>query len=492
MPKNILVYNSLSKQKELFKSLVPGKVGLYVCGPTLYGDIHIGNLRTILSFDMIYRFLLSQGYEVRYVRNITDAGHLVDENGQEHDRVSVHAKLNNVEPMELVKKYTVNFHHMLRVYNALEPNIEPTATGHIMEQLDIIRTIIKNGYAYEKNGSVYFDIHAFIKDHPYGTLSGRNIDDLLQETRELDGQDEKKFFADFSLWKSVGPDALQSWNTEFGPGGPGWHIECTAMSTKYLGQTFDIHGGGMDLKFPHHEAEIAQSLAFCGKSPANYWLHANMLTVNGDKMSRSKGTSIHPLEIIQGTTNVFEKPYEAMVVRFLMLQTHYASTLDLTEKGLQAAEKGYLRLREAYLALLSMSLDDSSDSPSAHQTEIEEALKNAELAMCDDFNSAKALSYLFELIPLINKAKHEGLVLSKSDIEALKVGFKWMLEDIFGLTFEAPQSDSLSKVIEMLIEMRHRARADKNFALSDSIRDNLKTVGILLKDGKQGTEWSIA
>ena len=405
------IYNSLSGKKEEFKPIIAGKVGMYVCGPTLYSEPHMGNMRTFINFDMIYRFLLKLGYQVKYVRNITDAGHITNSAGDAVDSIGRAARLEQVQSLEIVYKYNVKFQDLQRIYNMLPPSIEPTATGHIQEQIEIIEKIIENGFAYVVNGSVYFDVRAYSEKHEYGILSGRKIDELAEETRDLNAQDEKKFFADFALWKKANPDDMQIWRSPWGDGNPGWHIECTAMSTKYLGDQFDIHGGGMDLKFPHHEDEIAQSCGSVGCNPSNYWMHANMLNVNGQKMSKSLGNYFLPMEIVEGTTNVFEKPYAPAVIRFCMMQAHYRSTLDFTPDSLNAAEKGFSRLAEAMETLEKL---ETSESSSADVKGMVEGFYNA---MNDDFNAPILIANLFEAVTFINTVASGNAQISASDLE---------------------------------------------------------------------------
>ena len=487
---HLKVYNTLSSDKQDFKPLHEGRIGMYVCGPTVYSNVHLGNVRTFMSFDVIYRYLLHLGYNVRYVRNITDAGHLTDDGNVENDRFVKQSKLEKLEPMEIVQKYTVDFHKVLDTFNFLPPTIEPTATGHILEQIELTEKLIEHGFAYESNGSVYFDVQAYnAKGLNYGELSNRNIEELLANTRDLDGQTEKKNPQDFALWKNASPQHIMRWNSPWGAGFPGWHLECTAMSTKYLGETFDIHGGGMDLKFPHHECEVAQSKAGYGHSPVRYWMHTNMLTMNGLRMSKSTGNYILPMELVNGNNDFFEKPFHPNIVRFCFLQAHYRSVLDISNEAMLASEKGFNRMAEAYknLANLSTSANSSLDINSWKQSCYD--------AMNDDFNSPILIAQLFEGVRYINLIKEEKETVSEEDLATLKSTFSNFLVDVLGLNFNSESSSSnsnkLDGVVNMLIEMRNEARANKNWALSDEIRDRLLALGIQLKDGKEGTSFSV-
>jgi cysteinyl-tRNA synthetase len=480
------IYNSLSKQKEVFKPITEGFVGMYVCGPTVYSNVHLGNLRTFMSFDVIYRYLKFLGYKVRYVRNITDAGHLESDDVTE-DRFAKKARLEQVEPMEVVQKYTVDFHNVLNTYNLLPPNIEPTATGHIVEQIQMIEDILKSGNAYEVNGSIYFDVVKYNEKHHYGILSGRNIDEAIHNTRELDGQSDKRNPQDFALWKKAEPQHLMKWNSPWGEGFPGWHLECSTMSTKYLGEQFDIHGGGMDLKFPHHECEIAQSVACHGTAPVHYWMHANMLTLNGQKMSKSTGNYILPAEIYEGGNSVLSKAFSPAVVRFFMLQAHYRSILDFSSDALEAAEKGYTRLMEGIKLLGSLKTSATS------QVDMTSWKKSCFDAMNDDFNSPILIAQLFEGVKYINQINDGTLQISAADLEILKATLEGFVKEVLGIESTDNKQDSgkLDGVIEMLIMMRNQARVDKNWALSDEIRDKLLAIGIQLKDSKEGTTYLI-
>jgi cysteinyl-tRNA synthetase len=480
------IYNSLSKQKEVFKPITEGFVGMYVCGPTVYSNVHLGNLRTFMSFDVIYRYLKFLGYKVRYVRNITDAGHLEADDVTE-DRFAKKARLEQVEPMEVVQKYTVDFHNVLNTYNLLPPNIEPTATGHIVEQIQMIQDILKSGHAYEVNGSIYFDVVKYNEKHHYGILSGRNIEEAIHNTRELDGQSDKRNPQDFALWKKAEPQHLMKWNSPWGEGFPGWHLECSTMSTKYLGEQFDIHGGGMDLKFPHHECEIAQSVACNGTAPVHYWMHANMLTLNGQKMSKSTGNYILPAEIYEGGNAVLSKAFSPAVVRFFMLQAHYRSILDFSSDALEAAEKGYSRLMEGMKLLHSLktSVNSSMDIIGWKQSCLD--------AMNDDFNSPILIAQLFEGVKYINQINDSSAQISAEDLADLKATLEGFVKDVLGIASTEGKQDSskLEGVVEMLIAMRNQARADKNWALSDEIRDQLLALGIQLKDSKEGTTFTL-
>ena len=480
------IYNSLTNKKEVFTPLQEGYVGMYVCGPTVYSNVHLGNVRTFISFDLIYRYLLHLDYKVRYVRNITDAGHLTDDNSE--DKISTKARLEKLEPMEIVQKYTVDFHKILQKFNLLSPSIEPTATGHILEQIETINTIMDNGLAYEINGSVYFDVLKYNEKENYGILSKRKIEDAIENTRVLDGQSDKKNPQDFSLWKKAGPEHIQRWNSPWSVGFPGWHLECTVMSTKYLGEQFDIHGGGMDLKFPHHECEIAQSQACNHIAPVNYWMHGNMLTMNGKKMSKSTGNSILPNEIFTGDNEHITKAYSASVARFFMLQAHYRSILDFSNDAILASEKGYNRLMEAIDLLPKLAISDTSTF------NVKTWKQKCYDAMNDDFNSPVLISHLFEAVKVINLIKDGKESLTQTDLQEFKKVLNDFIFDILGLEkIEAGEnnSDKLSGVVEILIEMRNHARADKDWALSDKIRDELLALGIQLKDGKEGTSFTV-
>jgi cysteinyl-tRNA synthetase len=484
----IKIYNSLSGEKETFTPITEGNVGMYVCGPTVYSNVHLGNVRTFMSFDIIFRYFQHLEYKVRYVRNITDVGHIVDDVDEGEDKIAKKARLEQLEPMEVVQRYTVDFHDILSAFNFLPPSIEPTATGHIIEQIEIIKTIIANGIGYEANGSVYFDVVKFNETNNYGKLSGRNIEDMLANTRDLDGQSDKRNPQDFALWKKAEPQHIMRWPSPWSDGFPGWHLECTAMSTKYLGNHFDIHGGGMDLKFPHHECEIAQNEACTGQTPVNYWMHANMLTLNGKKMAKSTGNNILPREILTGENTILSKAFSAAVARFFMLQAHYRSILDFSDDAIVAAEKGYKRLMEAMSALATLSACKTSSLA------IAEWKQSCYDAMNDDFNTPILIAHLFEGVRFINLLKDGKETLNAADLETLKQTMNAFIYDVLGLEDEKvsdSKNDKLEGTISLLIEMRKQARENKNFALSDQIRDQLLALGIQLKDGKEGTTFSI-
>lgn len=481
--------NSLSGKKELFKPLTEGYVGMYVCGPTVYNNVHLGNTRTFLTFDIVSRYFRFLGYKVRYVRNITDVGHLTDDADAGEDKIGKKARLEQLEPMEVVKRYTEDFHGVMRLFNILPPSIEPSATAHIIEQIEITKKLIDSGLAYEVNGSVYFDVKKYNQSHHYGILSGRNIEELMESGRDLDSQDEKREKVDFALWKKASDEHIMRWPSPWGDGFPGWHIECTVMSTKYLGETFDIHGGGMDLKFPHHECEIAQATGANGKVPVNYWLHSNMLTVNGQKMSKSLGNSFLPAELLSGNHPLLDRGYSAMTTRFFMLQSHYSSTLDFSNEALQAAEKAYRRLSTA-LGIVKSLTHSAGKEDEALTNELKVLIDACYKNMSDDFNTAKTLAVLFEMSSRINDFKSGNRKtgeVSAALFEAFKKTYIHFMEDVLGLQEERAQSnDALDGAIKVLIELRKKARTDRNYALSDKIRDDLKATGIQLKDGKDG------
>ena len=486
---SLKIYNTLSGEKEVFVPLHDGNIGMYVCGPTVYSNVHLGNVRTFMSFDMVYRYLLHLGYKVRYVRNITDAGHLTDDGNVDNDRFVKQTRLEKLEPMEVVQKYTVDFHRVLEVYNLLPPTIEPTATGHIIEQIELIEKLIEKGFAYESNGSVYFDVFEYNKKGlNYGELSNRNIEELFANTRDLDGQNEKKNPQDFALWKNASPAHIMRWNSPWGEGFPGWHLECTAMSTKYLGEKFDIHGGGMDLKFPHHECEVAQGKACNNITPVNYWMHTNMLTMNGLRMSKSTGNYILPMQLVDGNNDFFEKKFQSSVVRFCFMQAHYRSVLDISNEAMIAAEKGYNRLVEAIKQL------DSIKPSTTSTLNVAEWKNSCYEAMNDDLNTPILIANLFEGVRFVNLLKENSATLTATDMEDFSKTIKAFVFDVLGLASETSSEGNLEKVtglVELLIEMRNTARANKDFAMSDQIRDQLLVLGIQLKDGKDGTEFSI-
>ncbi len=491
------IYNTLTREKEIFEPITPEYVGMYVCGPTVYSDVHLGNCRTFISFDIIYRYLKYLGYKVRYVRNITDAGHLEGDRDEGDDKFAKKARLEQVEPMEIVQKYTVGFHQVMDLFNNMPPSIEPTATGHILEQIEMTKQIIANGYAYEVNGTIYFDVEKYNKEKPYGILTNRKLEDLLEGTRELDGQDEKRGRLDFALWIKAKPEHLMQWPSPWGMGFPGWHIECSAMSEKYLGKQFDIHGGGMDLAATHHTNEIAQSEACYHTSPAKYWMHTNMLTVNGARMSKSAGNGFLPGELFTGDHPLLEKAYSPMTVRFFMLQTHYRSTLDFSNEALQASEKGLKRLWDAYELLQNFDTSNSTANDKDLEAKVAKLIQDFDESMNDDFNTAKVVANMFELVPVINSIK-DGIInintLSGSTIQLLKDKFKSYLEDVFGLKVESVTSDGkLPGVIQLLIDIRKEAKAKKDFATSDKIRNQMLELNIQLKDEKNGeVSWTVS
>jgi cysteinyl-tRNA synthetase len=491
------IYNSYSRQKEVFKSITPGHVGMYVCGPTVSGESHLGHARPYITFDVIYRYLTHLGNKVRYVRNITDAGHFEEEGREAEDKISKKAVLEKLEPMELVQKYTNLYHWAMEKFNTLKPSIEPTATGHIVEQIGMIEEIIKAGYAYVSNGSVYFDVKKYAASHDYGKLSGRVIDDLLETTRELEGQEEKRDMADFALWKNAAPEHIMRWQSPWGVGFPGWHIECSAMATKYLGAQFDIHGGGMDLLFPHHESEIAQSTICNHVSPVRYWIHNNMITINGRKMGKSYNNVIKLTELFSGNHPMLEKAYHPMVIRFFILQTHYRSTLDFGNEALQAAEKGLKRLWEAYEKLQAMSYEPKEGTFDQElEARSSKLIAEFDEFMNDDFSTAKVLANMFELVPVINSMKDKIIPvssLSKETFLLLQKQMKVYVEEIMGLqSVTDADNEKLKGVMELLIDIRKEAKMKKDFSMSDKIRNRLTELGINLKDEKGGEmSWAI-
>tara|TARA_B110000967_G_scaffold105603_1_gene108336 strand:- start:4287 stop:5768 length:1482 start_codon:yes stop_codon:yes gene_type:complete len=485
---NLKIYNSLTGKKESLKPINKESVGMYVCGPTVYSNVHLGNVRTFMSFDIIYRYLLHLGFKVRYVRNITDAGHLENDSDNGEDRISKKARIEEIEPMEVVQRYTVDFHNTLNEFNLLPPSIEPTATGHIIEQIEIIKTILKNELAYEVNGSIYFDVIKYNKSNNYGILSKRKIEDLVHNTRKLDGQSDKKNPQDFALWKKAEDSHIMKWNSPWGYGFPGWHLECTAMSTKYLGNNFDIHGGGMDLKFPHHECEIAQSIAFNKTSPANVWMHTNMLTLNGSKMAKSTGNNILPGDILTGNNTILKKPFSASVVRFFILQAHYRSVLDFSSEAIEASEKGFNKLMEAQKSLSNLKSSSSSDM------DINKWLENCYSVLKSSFNAPILIAELFNSVKFINQIKSEKAQITKADLKILQSKFNEFIFDVLGLENKnilSSSNDKLDSAVNLLIELREEARLNKNYALSDKIRDDLSKNGITLKDSNNETTYSI-
>ena len=488
------IYNSLSREKEIFTPINPPYAGMYVCGPTVSGETHLGHSRPYVTFDIVYRFLQHLGYKVRYVRNITDAGHFEEEDRDAVDKVAVKAKLEQLEPMELVQKYTNIYHDMMDKLNVIRPSIEPTATGHIVEQISMIEDIIAKGFAYVVNGSVYFDVTRYAKQHDYGRLSGRKIEEMIAGSRELEGQGEKRNPADFALWKNAPPEHLMRWKSPWGEGFPGWHIECSAMSSKYLGIPFDIHGGGMDLLFPHHESEIAQTKIATGLALANYWMHNNMITIKGQKMSKSLGNTITIAQMFSGDHALLEQGYSPMTLRFFILQTHYRSTLDFSNEALLAAEKGLQRLMNALDALNKLSYkENAAQYKEEENNQVLQLMNSCTEYMNDDFNTAMAMASLFELSSKIFSWKNEQLAIAsikKETFELLVKTFNAFITDIFGLKNEKENDDSkMNGLMELLISLRKEARSKKDFATSDKIRDDLLAAGIQLKDGKEGTSW---
>lgn len=490
MEGQLQIYNTLTRKKEDFIPINPPHVGLYVCGPTVYGDPHLGHARPAITFDLLFRYLNNRGYKVRYVRNITDVGHLENDADSGDDKIGKKARLEQLEPMEVVQYYTNRYHDAMRMLNVLPPSIEPHASGHIIEQIDLIKKIVDAGFGYESRGSIYFDVEAYNKKYPYGKLSGRILDDLMANTRELDGQSEKKNPFDFALWKKAQPEHIMRWPSPWSNGFPGWHLECSAMSTKYLGEQFDIHGGGMDLMFPHHECEIAQSTAALGRDSVNYWMHNNMLTINGQKMGKSLGNFITLEELFSGNHKLLEQPYSPMTIRFFTLQAHYRSTLDFSNEALQAAEKGLQRLLTAANTLGKLT---ASDTSTVNVDELENGVFSA---LNDDLNSPIAISILFDWVRNINSIYDGKEKISAADLERLSALFKCIVFDILGLRDDSIAGDSKSNLtadlINMLLTMRMDAKKNKDFATSDRIRDELNKIGVIVKDRKDGFDWEIA
>lgn len=487
------VFNSLSREKEVFEPAKPPYVGMYVCGPTVYNSVHLGNVRTFISFDVISRYLRFVDYKVRYVRNITDVGHLTDDQDDGEDKIAKRAKLENLEPMEIVQKYTVGFRDVMKIFNALPPDIEPSATGHIIEQIEMVKEIMDNGFAYEKNGSIYFDVEKYNEQHPYGELSGRKIDELMENTRTLDGQDDKNSPLDFALWKKATKGHIMRWPSPWGLGFPGWHLECSVMSTKYLGETFDIHGGGMDLKFPHHECEIAQCKGSKGTAQARYWLHTNMLTVNGQKMSKSLGNSFLPHELISGEHPMLERGYSPMTIRFLMLQSHYSSTLDFSNDALNAAHKGWMKLNNGLRTLeeLSFPEDTTGEINSKQKEQVEKFCDNCYHAMNDDFNTALTLGHLFNMLKKINSIKTGQLQysdLGKETFDRMKSTFMSFCNDVLGLKYESRMNQE--SLLEVIMAEYSEAKKVRNYDKVDELREKLKKEGIVVKDMKSEIGWA--
>jgi cysteinyl-tRNA synthetase len=490
MARDLFLYDTLKREKRIFKPVNPGHVGMYVCGPTVYGDPHLGHARPGITFDLLFRLFKHLGYKVRYVSNITDVGHLENDADTGEDKIAKKARLEELEPMEIVQTYTLRYHEAMKQLNVLRPSIEPRASGHIIEQIELVKTILDAGYAYVSNGSVYFDVEKYNSVHTYGVLSGRILDEMMAGSRELDGQEDKRSPNDFALWKKAPPEHIMRWPSPWSVGFPGWHLECSAMSEKYLGEEFDIHGGGMDLIFPHHECELAQNVASRGKGGVNYWVHNNLITINGQKMGKSKGNFITLEELFAGKHEALDQPYSPMTIRFFILQAHYRSTLDFSNEALQAAEKGLKRLMQA--AKDVRSLKHSADAPVLKQV----ATINEEIyeALLDDMNTPIALSSLFEAVKIVNGAKDRGEVLNDADYDTLTKLFTEIVSDVMGLTDDRQDSTAesvISGLMDMVIERRNAAKAAKNWAESDRIRDELKAIGIQIKDTKEGTEWEL-
>lgn len=484
MKQNVFVYNTLTRTKEEFIPLDAPYVGMYVCGPTVYSDAHLGNARTYISFDLIFRYLTHLGYKVRYVRNITDAGHLEGDSDEGEDKISKKAKLSKLEPMEIVQKYSTGFHDVMRQFNVLPPSIEPTATGHIIEQIELVKIMLENGFAYEVDGSVYFDVEKYNSTQDYGVLSGRHLEDMLNNTRNLGGQDEKRGKLDFALWIKAKPEHLMKWPSPWSLGFPGWHLECSAMSHKYLGEQFDIHGGGLDLIPTHHTNEVAQNMACYGKNPAKYWVHTNMLTVNGQKMSKSLGNSFLPHELFSGNNSILNKGYSPMTVRFFMLQAHYRSTLDFSNDAMEASEKGFKRLMNAFTLLEGLK--------ASAETEVEIAPLSARCyeALNDDFNSPVLIAELFEASRIINSVHDGKLKINDANLNELKTLMNTFVSGILGLKNEQASTDELPQVMDFVVNLRNEAKVNRDYATSDKIRDGLQKIGFQLKDSKEGTTWS--
>jgi len=489
MQQELYIYNSLSRKKEVFEPINAPHVGLYVCGPTVYGDPHLGHARPAITFDILFRYLTHLGYKVRYVRNITDVGHLENDADEGEDKIAKKARLDQLEPMEVVQYYTNRYHTYMQGLNVLPPSIEPKASGHIIEQQEMIREILKNGYAYESNGSIYFDVVKYNKDHKYGELSGRNIEDMISNTRTLDGQDEKQNSVDFALWKKAAPEHIMRWPSEWSEGFPGWHLECSVMGRKYLGEQFDIHGGGMDLKFPHHECEIAQNNACDGEMSVKYWMHNNMITINGQKMGKSLGNFITLEQFVDGSHELLEQPYSPMTIRFFILQAHYRSTVDFSNEALQAAEKGMQRL---FTALNTLEKIKASDKSSFNLLEIKEKCYQA---INDDLNCPILISHLFDGVKIINSIKDGKATISDNDLAEMKELYKTFVFDILGLVSENNEAGTSSKLtgslIDLLLNIRQQAKLNKDWATSDKVRDELKALGVIIKDTKDGFEWEL-
>ena len=484
---SLQIYNTLSRKKEPFVPLHPTHVGMYVCGPTVYGDPHLGHARPAITFDIVFRYLQHLDFKVRYVRNITDAGHLENDAEVGEDKIAKKARLEQLEPMEVVQYYTLRYHQAVEALNCLPPSIEPRATGHIIEQIEMVKKIIDNGLAYEKNGSVYLDVNKYNEKYPYGKLSGRNLEDTLENTRNLDGQEDKASPVDFAIWKKAAPEHIMRWPSPWGEGFPGWHLECSAMSKKYLGETFDIHGGGMDLVFPHHEAEIAQSNACYDCDPAKFWMHNNMITINGQKMGKSLGNALNLEQFFTGNHDLLERAYTPMTIRFFILQAHYRSTVDFSNESLQAAEKGMTKLMNAFESLEGLTASDSSTY------DVSDLKDKCYAAMNDDFNTPILISHLFDGVRIINSVKDGTEQLSIVDLADLKQLFQTFITDILGLKSnkEKAENDLTNEVMDILLQLRSKAKENKDWDSADLIRDELNKLNIQIKDGKDGFSWEL-
>lgn len=490
MDREIIIYNTLNRKKEIFTPLIPGFAGIYVCGPTVYGDAHLGHSRPAVTYDILVRLFRYLGYKVRYVRNITDVGHLENDADSGEDKIAKKARLEELEPMEVVQHYTLRYHEAMKMLNTLPPNIEPRASGHIIEQIELVKKILNSGFAYESNGSVYFDVVEYNKKHQYGVLSGRTIDEMQSNTRDLEGTSDKKSGFDFALWKKASPSHIMRWPSPWSDGFPGWHLECSAMSSKYLGETFDIHGGGMDLLFPHHECEIAQNTAVKGSSGVRYWMHNNMITINGQKMGKSLGNFITLEELFTGSNPILEQAYSPMTIRFFILQAHYRGTLDFSNEALIASERGLKRLLQAAKDVTRLYTEESAPK----NEEISKIMDGVLNALCDDLNTPVALSFVFEAVKIVNQVKDRQIKICAEDKKSLEAIFSGIVTDVLGLVDESDSSTNseiLKGVVEMLISIRKDAKANKDYQTSDKIRDELNRLGISIKDTKEGTDWSI-
>lgn len=489
---NLVIYNSLSRQKEAFRPLAAPNVGMYVCGPTVYGDGHLGHARPAITFDIVFRYLTHLGYKVRYVRNITDVGHLEHDADDGEDKIAKKARLEQLEPMEVVQHYLLRYHKAMDALNVLPPSIEPHASGHIIEQIEYIKKILDSGYAYESEGSVYFDVPKFNRDYGYGRLSGRNIDELLATTRALDGQEEKHNPTDFALWKKAAPEHIMHWPSPWSEGFPGWHLECSTMSEKYLGQHFDIHGGGMDLKFPHHECEIAQSVAHNGEPTVRYWMHNNMITINGKKMGKSLGNFITLDEFFTGSHPLLEQAYSPMTIRFFILQAHYRGTVDFSNEALQGAEKALARMNDGYRRLRDLKASDKSTLEG-----IGRLTERAYEALDDDFNTPVLIGVLFDAVRMVNQVNDHTASATQADIDALKAFFDTFLVEILGIVPDGATAAGgtdlkpYNEAVDLLLQIRAEAKTRKDWATSDLIRNRMAEIGFTVKDTKDGVEWSL-